>query len=148
MARNKIGLQLSGLDEYMARLDEIGGSKAMIRATEAALKASKQYVNPLIESAMATSNLPASGQYSTGDTKSSIDKDMSVEWEGMTASINVGFKFKESGPKSIFLMYGTPRTPPVKGLKAAIYGNKTKKQLSKVQSDTINKVISRIMEDD
>lgn len=148
MGRNKIGLQVSGLDEYMAKLDEIGGSKAMLRATEAALKASKEYVNPLIESAVATSNLPAKGQYSTGDTKHSIDKDMTVEWEGMTASIKVGFNFKESGPKSIFLMYGTPKMPPVKGLKAAIYGNKTKKQIADVQADAINKVISRIMEGD
>ena len=130
----------------MAKLDEIGGTKAMKRGTEAALKASKQYVNPLIESAMASSNLPARGQYSTGDTKHSIDQDMSVEWEGMTASIKVGFNFKESGMTSIYLMYGTPKMPPVKGLKAAIYGNKTKKQIAELQEEAIQKVILRIME--
>lgn len=148
MARNKIGLQVSGLEDYMAKLDEIGGTKAMKRGTEAALRASKQYVNPLIESAMASSNLPAKGQYSTGDTKHSIDQDMSVEWEGMTASIKVGFNFKESGMTSIYLMYGTPKMPPVKGLKAAIYGNKTKKQIAELQEEAIQKVILRIMEGD
>lgn len=146
--KNRIGLQVSGLDEYMAKLDKLGGGEAMIRGTEAALKASKEYVNPLIESAMATSNLPAKGKYSSGDTKHSIDKGMSVEWDGMTAAIKIGFDFKKSGPKSIFLMYGTPRMSPVKGLKNTVYGSKTQKQIAELQGEALNKVISRIMEGD
>jgi hypothetical protein len=128
MARNKIGLQVKGFEEYMAKLDEIGGSAAMKRGVEGALKASKQFVNPQIAAAM--SKLPAGGKYSTGETKASIDTDMSVTWEGMTAYIKVGFDFKQSGIKSIFLMYGTPKMQPVPGLKNAIYGAKTKKQLA------------------
>lgn len=146
MARNKIGLQVKELDYYMAHLDELGGSKAMKRGTEAALKASKDYVNPLIEQAMA--KLPAGGRYSTGDTKESIDKSMDIEWEGLTASIKVGFDFKKSGMKSIYLMYGTPKMSPVSGLKAAIYGAKTKKELAKIQEEALQKVILRIMEGD
>ena len=144
MARNKIGLQVKGFEEYMARLDKLGGSDAMRRGVESALKASKDYVNPLIESAM--NNLPADGKYSTGDTKASIDRGMSVDWEGMTASIKVGFDFKKSGLKSIYLMYGTPKMSPVKGLKDAIYGNKSQKQIGKIQAETLDKVITRIME--
>lgn len=145
MARNKIGLQFEGWQETMGKLDELGGTQLMKRATESALKASKQYVNPKIESAM--SSLPAGGKYSTGETKKSIDNDMSVEWEGLaTAGIKVGFKFKESGLTSIFLMYGTPRMSPVKGLKAAIYGAKTKKEIAQIQSEAINKIIKRTME--
>ena len=146
MARNKIGLQVEGFEEYMSRLDELGGSQAMKRGVESALKASKQYVNPLINQAM--SNLPASGKYSTGDTKQSIDKDMKVDWEGQTASIKVGFDFQKSGMKSIYLMYGTPKMSPVKGLKATIYGSKTKKQIAEIQGEALNKVIKRIMEGD
>ncbi len=146
MARNKIGLQVNGFEEYMSRLDELGGSDAMKRGVESALKSSKQYVNPLINSAMATPNLPAQGKFSKGGTKESIDTNMSVEWEGMTASIKVGFNFKESGLKSIFLMYGTPKMPPVAGLKNAIYSAKTKKEIAKIQAETLDKVISRIME--
>lgn len=144
MARNKIGLQVKGFEEYMARLDELGGSAAMKRGVESALKASKEYVNPLIESAMA--KLPAGGKYSTGNTKKSIDKDMGVEWQGMSASIKVGFDFKKSGVTSIFLMYGTPRMSPVAGLKNAIYGNQTQKKIAEIQGEAINKVIKRIME--
>lgn len=144
MARNKIGLKANGFEDLLAKLDEVGGTDAMKRGTEAALKASKQYVNPLIEQAM--NNLPAGGKYSTGDTKKSIDKDMVVEWEGMTASINVGFKFSESGLKSIFMMYGTPKHSPVTGLYEAIYGGKTQREIAKIQGEELNKVIKRIME--
>lgn len=144
MARNKIGLQVEGFEDYMSKLDEIGGSQAMKRGVESALKASKQYVNPLINQAM--TNLPAKGKYSTGDTKQSIDTDMKVDWEGQTASIKVGFDFQKSGMKSIYLMYGTPKMSPVKGLKATIYGSKTKKQIAELQGEALNKVIKRIME--
>lgn len=144
MARNKIGLQVKELDYYMAKLDELGTGKAMKRGVEGALRASKQYVTPLIEKSMA--KLPAGGKYSTGDTKKSIDKDMSVEWSGMTGSIKVGFDFSKSGLTSIFLMYGTPRMKPVSGLKNAVYGTKTQKELAAIQEEALQKVILRIME--
>jgi len=145
MARNRIGLQVEGFEEYMAKLDEVGGTAAMRRGVEEALKESKKYVNPLIEKAM--TKLPAGGRYSTGDTKRSLDKDMSVEWQGATASIKVGFDFSESGLKSIFLMYGTPRMKPVTGLKAAVYGAKTKKEIAAIQGAALDKVSKEIMEE-
>jgi hypothetical protein len=150
MARRKIGLQVAGFEEYMAKLDQIGGSAAMKKGVEQALKASKELVNPKFEAAMATPNLPAHGKYSTGDTKESIDTGSEVEWEGMAASIKVGFRFEESGMKSIFLMYGTPRHKPpmkaVKGLKDAIYGKKAQAEIGEVQAEVLNKVIAEIME--
>lgn len=144
MARNRIGLQATGFEDYLAKLDELGGDQAMKRGVESALKASKQYVNPLIEASMA--KLPAGGRYSTGDTRKSIDKDMSVEWEDKTAAIKVGFDFKKSGLTSIFLMYGTPKMQPVNGLKAAIYGGKTRKKIAELQGEALAKEIKRIME--
>lgn len=144
MARNKIGLQFEGWEEYIAKLDEVGGGEAMKRGVESALKASKEYVNPLIEQAM--TKLPAGGKYSTGDTKASIDKEMKVEWSATTGEINVGFDFSKSGMTSIYLMYGTPKMKPVYGLKNAIYGTKTKKEVANIQEGTMAKVIRRIME--
>lgn len=144
MARNRIGLQTKGLDEYMAKLDKLGGSQAMKKGVEEALIESKKHVNPLIEQAM--TKLPAGGKYSTGDTKKSIDKELSVEWEGMSGVIKVGFDFSQSGPKSIYLMYGTPRMKPVSGLKNAIYGAKTQKELATIQEEALQKVIKEIME--
>ena len=144
VARNRIGLQVKGFDEYMKRLDELGGSNAMKKGVEKALIESKEYVNPLIEAAM--TKLPAGGKYSTGDTKQSIDKDMSIDWQGSTASIKIGFDLKKSGLTSIFLMFGTPKMPPVKGLKSAIYGAKTRKKLAELQGEALNEVIKSIME--
>lgn len=146
MARNKIGLQVKGFEEYMAKLDEVGGSAAMKRGVESALKDSKAHINPLIEAAMASSNLPAGGKYSKGGTKDSLDTDMTVYWDGTEAHVKVGFDFKQSGLKSIVLMYGTPKMSPVKGLKNAIYGAKTKKELAEIQEEALTKVIKRIME--
>lgn len=145
MARNRIGLQVAGLDEYMSKLDELGGSQAMKRGVDEALKDSKKYVNPLIEQAM--TKLPAAGRYATGRTKESIDDSMVVDWEGMTASIKVGFDFKKSGMTSIFLMYGTPRMSPVSGLKNAIYGAKTQKEIGAIQAEALSRVIKEIMEE-
>lgn len=146
MARKKIGLQVKGFEEYMAKLDEVGGSAAMKRGVESALKESKAYVNPLITSAMSPSNLPAQGDYSQGGTLESLDRDMTVHWEGMTAHVKVGFDFKQSGLKSIVLMYGTPKMSPVNGLYAAIYGAKTQRELATIQEEALQKVIKRIME--
>ena len=144
MARNKIGLQLDGFEDYMAKLDKLGGTDAMKRGVENALKASKKHVNPKIISAMG--KLPAGGKYSTGGTKESIDTDMTVEWNALTASIKVGFDFSKSGLKSIFLMYGTPRMKPVTGLKNAIYGSKTQQEIAQIQAEELDKVIREVME--
>lgn len=144
MARNKIGLKFDGWTETMAKLDKLGDTTAMKRGVEAGLKASKQYVNPQIAQAM--NKLPADGKYSKGGTKQSIDKDMDIDWQGMTGTIKVGFDFSQSGMKSIYLMYGTPRHNPVAGLYDAIYGTKTQRQIRKLQAEAVNKVIKRIME--
>lgn len=147
MARkNRIGLQVEGFEDYMAKLDEVGGTAAMRRGVEEALKDSKKYVNPLIEKAI--TKLPAGGRYSTGRTKESIDDSMSVEWQGATASIKVGFDFSKSGVTSVFLMYGTPKMSPVNGLKAAVYGAKTKKEIAVIQAEALDRVIKEIMEGD
>ena len=146
MARNRIGLEVKGFEEYMEKLDKLGGTATMKRGVEAALKASKEYVNPLINANVANANLPAGGRYSTGTTKRSIDTDMSVSWQGMTGEIKVGFDFKESGMASIFLMYGTPKMSPVAGLKDTIYGSKTKREIKKIQAEALDKVIKRTME--
>lgn len=144
MGRNRISLQGDLFKDYMTKLDKLGGSNAMKKGTEEALKASKEYVNPLIEKAM--TKLPAGGKYATGKTKSSIDKDMTTEWSGFIGETKVGFDLKKSGLTSIFLMYGTPKMKPVSGLKNAIYGTKTQKEIAELQGEALTKVVKEIME--
>ena len=146
MARNRVGLVANGLEEYMNKLEELGGATAMKKGAEAALKTSKKYVVPLIEQAMATSNLPAKGKYSFGDTKESIDDDMTVGWSGLTGEVKIGFDFSKSGMKSVMLMHGTPKMSPVKGLKAAIYGNKTQKAIAELQGEALTNAIREVIE--
>lgn len=151
MARKKIGLQFDGWEDYLAKLDELGGTNAMKKGVEEALIESKKHVNPLIEKAMVSNKLPAKGKYSTGDTKESIDEEMKVEWEGATGSIKIGFDFSKSGLKSIFLMQGTkvngtPRMKPVSGLKSAIYGSKTQKEIAEIQEKVLSNHIKKVME--
>ena len=144
MARNRIGLQFDGWEDYIAKLDELGGSQVMKKGVEEALIESKKHTNPLIEKSM--SKLPAKGKYSTGDTEKSIDREMKIDWVGMTGEIKVGFDFKKSGAKSIFLMYGTPRMKPVSGLKSAIYGAKTQKEIAEIQEKVLSDYIKKVME--
>ena len=144
MARKKIGLQFNGWEDYIAKLDELGGTKAMKKGVEEALIESKKHVNPLIEKSMG--KLPAGGRYSTGDTKKSIDNENKVEWSGMTGEIKIGFDFSKSGLKSIFLMYGTPKMKPVTGLKSAIYGTKTQKEIAEIQEKVLSEAIKKVME--
>lgn len=146
MARNKMRLDVKGFEEYMAKLDEVGGSAAMKRGVEGALLASKDHVNQKLDTIMQPPNMPAFGIYWTGDTKKSIDKEMRVDWEGLVGSVKVGFDWSKSGIVSQVLMYGTASVPPVNGLHDAVFGAKTKRELKQIQVEAINTVIKRIME--
>lgn len=134
MAKNKIGLEFKGFDEVIANFEHAGGN--IKQATEAALKASKQAVTPGARAAILRHRR-------TGRTEASLDTNMNVDWDGLTAEINIGFNIKEGGLASIFLMYGTPRIMPDKTLYNSIYGPRISKEIAKIQEDAINKVISR-----
>jgi hypothetical protein len=146
MAKNKIGLQFEGWEETITKLNSLAGDRGTMKAVEEALTESKEYVNELIDNAVNSGSLPAKGRYSSGNTKESINRDSNVEWQGQTATIKVGFDFKKSGTTSIFLMYGTPKMKPAKGLKNAIYGSKSKKEVAEIQAEIINKHIKKVME--
>lgn len=146
MGRNRISLQGDMFKDYIAKLDKLGGTNAMKTGVTEALQKSKEFVNPLIEQAMSKNKLPAKGKYSKGGTAQSIDVNTDVVWVGGTGEIKVGFDFKKSGLKSIFLMYGTPRMKPVAGLKNAIYGGKTQKEIAKIQEAILAKEVKKLME--
>ena len=145
--KNKIGLKFEGLEEMIANLEKVQGD--LKATTEKALKASKQRVNEELKKVTIPANYPAHGKYSTGKTAQSIDTDMSVTWEGTTASIKVGYDMQISGMTSIFLMYGTPRhKPPMKAVRKmynAIYGAKMRKEVAEIQREVFAKVIKRRM---
>lgn len=138
--KNRIGLQFSGFKELTERLDSLNGD--LTRTTEEALKKSKELVTENLKKATVKENYPAQGKYSHGGTAKSIREENDVSWSGTTAEIKVGFEFKESGLKSLFLMYGTPRMKKVQSIYDAVYGNKTKSQIRKIQKETFQNAIN------
>lgn len=147
MPKNRIEADWSAFDEYLEKLKKVGDGAQVKSGVENALKKSKEYVNQSLKKKMEKKNLPAHGAYSTGNTEKSINKDMGVNWRATEASIDIGFDFEKSGITSIFLMYGTPRMNPVRGLKEAVYGTKAKKEITEIQGKALNDAITKIMEE-
>lgn len=146
MARNKISLSFKGFEELAEKLDKAGGD--LKKVTEKALIASKKIVEQNLDEVVIKPNFPSEekpGQYSTGDTRDSIDRDETVEWNGTTGSIHVGFDFKISGMTTIFLMYGTPRMNKSQKIYNAVYGAKTKKQVAEIQKEIFESEIKKII---
>ncbi len=146
MSRNKVTVDFGNFRDYLNKLEDLAGEDGLKKGVEAGLKSAKQYVNQELKAKMSKSNLPAHGKYSRSITINSIDKDFNIEWKGSVASTKVGFDFHKSGLTSIFLMYGTPKMPPVPGLYEAVYGRAAKSKIRKLQKEAIQKVIERTME--
>lgn len=145
-AKNRVGLQFSGFEEMAAKLDELQGD--LQRTTEEALIKSKKIVTTKLLEVTNKANYPAQGKYARrGDpTRASIDTTEDVKWQGTTAEIKVGFDFKKSGLTSIFLMYGTPRMDKVQAIYDAVYGNRVKAEIKRIQKETFDAAIKEKME--
>lgn len=132
MAKNKMGLQFTGFEEMIERLEKANGD--VKKVTEEALKESQKIVAKNSHDVMGK-------HHRSGRTETSIVEDGKVEWSGLTASIGVGFDIKGGGLASIFLMYGTPRMKKDQKVYNAVYSKKTQDEIARVQalifSDTI-----------
>lgn len=136
MAKNKLTVDFSNFAEYAEKLDQLGGD---LKATaEKALQDSKDYVTENIEADMKRHKR-------TGITEASIKEDSKVTWEGMTASIDVGFDIKHGGLASIFLMYGTPKMAKDQKLYNDFYGTGTRKKIKEMQEEIFKKAIEEKM---
>lgn len=135
MARKKTQLDVSGLEEYIKKLENL--NKDLKKTFESALHATNSHVTKKIEPTIAKHK-------QTGATESSINKENKVTWQGTTAITKVGFDIKNGGLASIFLMYGTPKMTPDRGLYNAFYSNKTKKEILEIQQEVFRKRIERL----
>lgn len=144
MAKVKNGFDASVLAKYADELDAAGGTAAIERATQAAMISAKMLVNDDIRKAMQPGNLPAGGEYSTGDTLESLDVTTAVKWEGTTASLRLGFDMSKSGITSVLLMYGTPKMQPAQGLREAVYGESTRRKVRQEMEIAVKKVLERL----
>ena len=144
MARKKYGFDNSALEKYGERLDELGGTDALKRATQAGMAAAKAETNKRIKAAMQPGNLPAGGKYSTGATLAALNEQMAVSWSGNKAELPLGFDLDNGGLASIFLMTGTPRMQPATWLWDAFYGKDTARVVKKEMEKATVKVLERL----
>lgn len=144
MARRRIGFDTRALEQYAERLEAVGGSDALKRATQSGMAAAKAETNKNIKAAMQAGNLPAKGAYSHGDTIGSLDENFTVKWTGNKAELAVGFAINNGGLASVFLMHGTPRMSPANGLWDAIYGPTAKRIEKKEMRKAVKKVLERL----
>lgn len=130
MARKRLTLDFAGMDKIIKEYEAMGGN--LTEAAEAALKATHAIVTPKLQAAIAPHK-------QSGDTEASLSVSAEIEWDGTKAAVPVGFKIRNGGLASIFLMYGTPRMQPDKALYNAIYGASTLREVSEKQAEVFEK---------
>ena len=138
--RNTLRLDTSGFESMIRKLDELGGNVQEV--VSEALTTVSHRVAQDTEIALSSSNLPASGKYSGGQTRDSIVRDAQARWEGLIAWIPVGFDFQKEGAGG-FLISGTPRMRPDAEL-SKIY--KQKRYMNQIQKEMSEVVLGHIVE--
>ena len=137
---NKFKLEFDGMDKMIKELEQLGGS--LKDTTEAALKQTYGLVTSSVKSAVGASSYNFNR---TGRTKASIVGSPMVEWNGVVASVPVGFDISNGGLPSIFLMHGTPRITPDRNVYNSIFGTKIRNTVRKEQANVFQKRIERSM---
>ena len=134
MARKRLSLDFAGMDEIIKQYEDMGGN--LREAAESALKATHALVTPKLQAAIKPHK-------QSGDTEASLGRKPEIEWDGTKAAVPVGFKIRDGGLASIFLMHGTPRMQPDKALYNAIYGAATLRKVSEKQAEVFYKRMTR-----
>ena len=137
-------LEFKGFDEIMKKLNKLEADTRTI--VDEALEKTHEIVTAKAESAIASSNLPAGGRFSTGATLNSLQRDVKVTWKGTEASVKVGFNIKKGGLASIFLMYGTPRMAKVQAIYDAFYSAQTEGEVINAQKEIFYKALGELGE--
>lgn len=120
LSRRKLGrIDYRQFEELAEELQSLGADLQAVMNT--ALEDAGKDIQAKTVQAMANSNLPAKGKYSTGNTKAAINLDPKVKWSGTAGSIGFGFDHDKPNAGS-WLITGTPKMNPDPAL-AAIYAS-------------------------
>ena len=145
MAKN-FSLDFKDFLDFAYKIEELGGSDALKRATDNALTATDKYVTEEVDKAIAQSRFNFDR---TGRTKESLDKEIKTEWDGTVAKAKAGFHITQGGLASQFLIYGTPHIAGDTNLRNAVKGEgKHKKVIRQLQKDEFSKVLNEVMRND
>lgn len=144
--KNKLSIDFTAFAAQAEKLEKAGGS--IDKAVDEMLEKSKDLVNEQLHAVMARKH----GGHNPSPTAESIRDRAKVEWDGLKASVDVGFDIANGGLPSIFLMYGTPRHAPNhpgitadKDLYNAVYGASTKRRIQELQEKIFSEAIKKAM---
>jgi hypothetical protein len=155
LAKKKFGLEFKGFEEVLENYQKLGGNLKKI--TEECLEIVPGMINPNLQKDMAKHN--------SQRVVKALTTSRQVNWSGTFASISVGFKIRNGGLPSIFLMYGTARHVPMNQYGAPkkqnarmnpgmrpdrklyndIYGRAIRKRIGEKQEEILQKAIKKQM---
>ena len=142
LSRRKLGrIDYSQFVDLAEELQDLGADLQSIIGT--ALEDAGKDIQAKTEQAMASSNLPAKGKYSTGATESAINLDPKVRWSGSVGNIGFGFDFDKPNAGK-WLITGTPRMDPDAALAAIYASNKYKSAVVKQIKDALQAEIAKL----
>lgn len=146
MAARKSGLSIdfSAFSDLIGKLDELGADIEDIVAD--AMEQTAETVENDTIAALESSNLPAGGKYSSGDTKASVVRDAKAEKKGFEVTIDLGFDKTKPGAGG-WLITGTPKMKPDYALED-IYGKKKyetqlKKDINQLLQDELEERLGK-----
>ena len=136
----KMSIMFDGFKDLAAAVDRSGGD--LKAAVNEALVGTQALIQQNLTTAAAPYSAKGRKGYATGDMYRTIIADGAVSWAGSVATVDTGFRISANGGwHSIFIMYGTPRMAKDTDVYNAIRGTATKKQIEKVQQETMQKYL-------
>ena len=142
LSRRKLGrIDYRQFEALAEEIQQLGADLQSVMGS--ALEDAAKDIQAKTQQAMASSNLPAKGRYSTGATESSIQLDPKVKWSGTSGSIGFGFNHDKPNAGK-WLITGTPRMQPDAALAAIYASDKYKSAVVKQIKEALQKEISRL----
>lgn len=128
-----------GFADLASDIDRRGGD--LHAAVDDALVETQKLIQNNLTHAAAPYATTGKKGYGTGTMYKSIIEDGQVHWTGSIAYVEAGFRLREGGWPSIFIMYGTPRMQKDTKVYNAIKGSKTKKEIAELQQEVMLKYL-------
>ena len=139
--KNYISIDFSNFAEYAEKLDRLNADLKKIFG-DAMEDAAKQ-VQEDTRKAVGNANLPAGGNYSDGETKASIIRDVTPKWSGSLGEVKLGFDKTKPGAGG-FLITGTPKMAPDALLAEMYSGRKYQRQIQKNIEQSLQKELDKL----
>ncbi len=136
----KMSIVFDGFNDLAAAIDRSGGD--LQAAVNEALVKTQSLIQQNLKTAAAPYSAKGRKGYAQGDMYRTIIADGAVTWAGSVATVDTGFRIRESGGwHSIFVMYGTPRMAKDTAVYNAIKGTATREMIQKLQEETMQKYL-------